>query len=78
MIMGAVLALLAAGCSKQKTCRCSVLSTAEVRVITIDKGECSQLATYQYHDALDSLKLDSLLCTDYEFRIDSLFNDSEQ
>lgn len=73
MAVAALLMVGAVGCTKQKTCRCSVVGRSDVRIIKIEKGECSQLATYEYHNALDSLKLDSLLCTDYEFRIDSMF-----
>lgn len=71
----AVLALLAVGCTKQKTCRCSVIGQSTVRIIKIDKGECIQLHTYNYHTMLDTLVVDSLLCTDYEFEIDSIYND---
>ena len=71
----AALALLAVGCSKQKTCRCSVIGSSVVRIINIDRGECNQLLTYNYHTMLDSAMVDSLVCTDYEFDIDTLFND---
>lgn len=64
-----------AGCSKQKTCRCSVRGTSTVRIIKIDKGECTQLSHLEYHSALDDQLVDSLICTDYEFRIDSIYND---
>ena len=72
----AILALGFAACTKQQTCRCTVLGTSNVRIIKIDKGECEQIRTFTYHTALDSTRVDSLLCTSYEFRIDdSLFND---
>lgn len=71
----AALALLAVGCSKQKTCRCSVRGESTVRVITINHGECDQLHVFQHHDALDTLVVDSLICTDYEFLIDSVYNE---
>lgn len=71
-------ALAATGCSKQKTCRCSVMGRMEVRIVKIDKGSCEAIKTYHYHDALDSLKMDSLLCTDYEFMIDSIYRESEK
>lgn len=71
----AALALLAVGCSKQKTCRCSVIGQSTVRIIKIEHGECNQLLTYNYHTSLDSARVDSLVCTDYEFDIDTLFND---
>lgn len=74
LLAGAALLLAgAAGCSKEKTCRCSVRGTSHVRIIKIDKGDCTQLHVFQGHDAVDSIWADSLLCTDYEFRIDSIF-----
>lgn len=73
----AALALLATavGCSKAKTCRCSVRGTSHVRIVKIDKGECTSLKVFAGHDALDSIWADSLLCTDYEFHIDSIFEE---
>ena len=76
LLSGAMLLLLTAvGCSKAKTCRCSVLGTSHVRIVKIDKGECTSLKYFEGHDALDSVWTDRLLCTDYEFRIDSIFED---
>ena len=75
LLLGVMVLLLAvAGCSKQKTCRCSVIGTSVVRIIKLDGGDCHDLRTYSYHTSLDSLKVDSLVCTDYEFRIDSIYN----
>ena len=71
----AVLALSLAACNKQKTCRCSVMGTQNVRIIKIEKGECEQLKTFTYHNVMDSVHTDSLLCTDYEFLIDSIFEE---
>ncbi len=71
----AVLALGLAACNKQKTCRCSVMGTQNVRIIKIEKGECEQWNTFTYHNVMDSVHLDSLLCTDYEFLIDSIFEE---
>lgn len=73
-LLVAALALLAVGCSKEKTCRCSVLHSSKVRVITIKGGNCEDIKIFRYHDQLDSLKIDSLLCTDFEFDIDSIYN----
>ena len=67
--------LLLAACSKQTTCRCSVIGAPTVRIIKIEAGECEDLKLFTYHNTLDSLKVDSLLCTDYEFDIDSVYND---
>ena len=71
----AVLLIGAAGCSKQTTCRCSVMGQSTVRIIKIDKGECDQLNVYRYHTPLDVMMTDSLLCTDYEFLIDSIYEE---
>lgn len=73
-LLAAALALLAVSCSKEKTCRCSVLHSSAVRVITIQSGNCEDIKLFRYHTSLDSLKVDSLLCTDYEFAIDSIYN----
>ena len=72
--MFAAAMLLTVACSKEKTCRCSVMGTERVRIIKIDKGECTQLHVFQGHDEVDSVWVDSLLCTDYEFRIDSIYH----
>jgi len=63
--------ICAVSCGKEKKCRCSVLHSSKVRIITIDKGSCEDLKVFKYHTPLDSLKVDSLLCTDYEFKIDA-------
>ena len=70
-----LLVMAATGCSKQKTCRCSVRGTSTVRIIKIEKGECTQLSHINHHSPLDEQLVDSLVCTDYEFRIDSIYND---
>ena len=66
--------LFAWSCSKEKTCRCAVLHSYKVRVINIESGNCEDLKLFRYHTSLDSLKVDSLLCTDHEFAIDSVYN----
>ena len=66
----AVLLMGVAACSKEKKCRCSVLHSSKVRIITISGGDCRDIKLFSYHTALDVLKVDSLLCTDYEFNID--------
>lgn len=62
------------GCSKEKTCRCAVLQSEKVRVIKISSGTCEDIRTFTYHDEHDNLKVEKLLCTDYEFTIDSIYN----
>ncbi len=59
------------GCSKEKTCRCSVVGSPTVRIIKIDGGNCEDIKTLSYHTPLDQLVVEELLCTDYEFKIDS-------
>ena len=66
--------MLVMACSKEKTCRCSVLHSQKVRIIKINSGNCEDIKIFRYHTDLDSLKVDSLLCTDYEFDIDSIYN----
>ena len=75
ILAAVVLALGLASCDKQTTCRCSVLGTQNVRIIKLEKGNCEQLKTYTYHNVMDSVRMDSLLCTDYEFMIDSIFEE---
>ncbi len=65
--------LLAMSCGKEKSCRCSVLNSSRVRVVKIASGNCEDIKVFTYHDPIDSVKTDSLLCMDYEFEIDSLF-----
>lgn len=62
-------------CSKEKTCRCAVLHSSKVRIIKINGGKCEDIKIFRYHTDLDSLKVDSLICTDYEFAIDSIYDD---
>lgn len=68
-------AALATGCSKQKTCRCAIPGKPIVRVVTIDKGECTQLLVYDYHTPTEANVTDTLYCMDYEFMIDSVYKD---
>ena len=78
LILGALLLLLVpCGCDKAKTCRCSVLGTNKVRIIKIEKGSCESLHVFYDHTTVDSLVIDSLLCTSYEFAIDSIFKEQE-
>ena len=75
ILAGVALLFGTAGCSKEKTCRCSVRGTSTVRIIKIERGECSQLSHVYYHSPLQVQLIDSLVCTDYEFQIDSIYND---
>ena len=69
--MGLIGLLVTTGCSKEKTCRCSVVGSPTVRIIKIDGGNCEDFKTLRYHTPLDELVVEDLLCTDYEFKIDS-------
>lgn len=48
-----------------------MLHSEKVRIITIDGGNCEDIQLLSYHTPLDVLVVDSLLCTDHEFNIDS-------
>lgn len=76
LICGALAMVLAmSSCSKERTCRCTVLHESTVRIIKIDKGTCEDLSTYLYDrdPVLYPDILDSLLCTDFDF--DAYVND---
>ena len=75
LAMWAVGTLLAWSCTKEKTCRCSVLHSSKVRIIKITGGNCEDIKLLRYHTDLGVLKVDSLLCTDYEFAIDSIYGE---
>ena len=68
-------ALLAVGCSKEKTCRCSVKGKSTVRIVKIDGGECDGITKYWFHNEHQQSAEEELVCTDYEFAIDSIFNE---
>lgn len=72
LFLTAAALLLCSACTKEKNCRCSVLGRQDVRIITIKGGKCSQLNYASFHDELDTLHVDSILCTDYPFDADSL------
>ncbi len=70
-LIGVAALVLCTSCVKEKNCRCSVLGTQSTRIITISKGDCSQLNYVTYYDALDTAHVDSIVCTDYPFEADS-------
>lgn len=72
LFIGVAALLLCSACKKDKNCRCSVLGQQDVRIITIDGGKCSQINFASYYDELDTLHVDSVLCTDFAFDADSL------
>lgn len=76
LALGAVAVLAAVGaCTKERTCRCAVLSTEggyggqTIRIIKIDKGTCDQLrfVLYDMDPVLHPNLTDSVLCTDFDF-----------
>jgi hypothetical protein len=71
-LIGAAALVLCVSCNKEKQCRCAVVGTQTVRIITITSGRCDQIHHASQHDALDTLHTDYLLCTDYPFAGDSL------
>lgn len=64
--------LLLASCVKEKNCRCAVLKSQTVRIITLKSGSCNSLNYVSYRDELDTLFIDTVVCTDYPFEADSL------
>ena len=72
LVVAVALAVLAVACSKEKSCRCSVVGKQSVRIVNIKSGDCSSLNTASYYDRLDTVHVDSILCTDYPFGADSL------
>ena len=71
-LIGAATLVLCASCSKEKNCRCSVVGSQIVRIVTITGGTCDDLNHASYRDALDTLHTDYILCTDYPFEADSM------
>ena len=71
-LIGAAALVLCVSCKKEKQCRCSVVGSQTVRIITIISGQCDQIHHFSSHDALDTLHVDYVLCTDYPFEADSL------
>lgn len=71
-LMGAAALLLCVSCGKEKNCRCAVVGSQIVRIVTITSGQCEQIHHASYHDALDTLHTDYVLCTDYPFEADTL------
>ncbi|MDO4216690.1 MAG: hypothetical protein Q4D03_00765 [Bacteroidales bacterium] len=60
--------LTLSGCSKTKTCRCTVLGEQSIRIIELDKGDCKDLHFVYYdRDVLHTDLVDSVLCTDHQW-----------
>ena len=70
-----MVALVSASCNKEKSCRCAVTTDGRsqlVRVVNIKHGSCEKLNYAGFYDGLDTLHIDSMLCTDYHFNADTL------
>lgn len=75
LLAGALALLSLVSCSKEKTCRCAVLNSQEIRMIQIDKGDCRDVRFVFYdRDILHPDLVDSVLCTDFHFASDTLSN----
>ena len=72
LLIGVAALLLCASCTKEKNCRCTVVGSQIVRIVTITSGSCDKIHHASYHDDLDTLHVDYVLCTDYPFEADSL------
>ncbi|MBQ9864348.1 MAG: hypothetical protein IJM33_03310 [Bacteroidales bacterium] len=73
LFLSAIAALaLCTSCNKEKNCRCTVVGTPIVRVVSINSGSCDNISHASYHDDLDTLHTEYILCTDYNFEADSL------
>ncbi len=64
--------LLTVSCVKEKHCRCAVLKSQTVRIVTIKSGSCNSLNQIRYRNDLDTLFTDTVVCTDYPFEADSM------
>ncbi len=70
LLFGVIVLMLAtASCSKERTCRCSVLGQQTIRIMKIDKGTCEDLRyiLYDQDPVLYPDRTDSVLCTDFDF-----------
>ena len=70
LLLGVATIVLCASCVKEKNCRCSVLGSQDTRIITIKSGSCDKLNYASYHDELDTIHIDSIICTDHLFGAD--------
>lgn len=66
---------LCSSCNKPVSCRCSVLGTQYVRIVEITSGSCEDLRYVRYDaSVIDTNVVDSIVCTDFLFDADSVFN----
>lgn len=76
LLMGVASLLLLCSCNKTKSCRCSVLHQQKVRIIDVKPwADCADIRYVEFNaSAAETGIVDSVLCTDIQFEIDSLFN----
>lgn len=70
-LLAAVLVLMTVSCTKQKNCRCAVMGSQTVRIITISKGDCSKINYVTWYNDLDTAFTDHVVCTDFPFEADT-------
>lgn len=72
LLLSVIALTLCSSCSKERTCRCSVRGDQTVRIITVKNKKCDDLRFVRYNASiLDINQVDSMVCTDFEFAIDS-------
>lgn len=71
LVLAAAMLVLCASCVKEKNCRCAVMGTQTVRIVTIKSGDCRKMNYITYFNDLDSSFVDHVVCTDYPFDADS-------
>ena len=83
-LLGVVALLLLGSCSKEKACRCAIRSDQadpqKVRVIMVKQSvNCKNLnyVIYDESEIRQGWQDSPLVCTDYEFAIDSIFNEDK-
>ena len=68
LLLAAALSLGAAGCAKEKPCRCAVTHSADIRLVTIKHGSCNNIHFVRYDRNATTLDiLDTVFCTDFDF-----------
>lgn len=68
IILGLVVLCSMTSCKKEKQCRCAVRHGQTIRLITIDKGDCSDIRFLFYDkDIIHPDITDSVVCTDFKF-----------
>lgn len=77
LVLMAVVGLLTiCSCSKEKSCRCSVRHSQKVRIVNVKSWQnCADIRYLEYNVSQAEIGVvDSLLCIDFVFDADSVFN----